>query len=104
MANRQVVLRKRPRDVAQASDFDIVTGAIVDPSKGEVAVRNAFLSVEPAMHGWIADVGNHGRKVSDHLTRWIRAPAEHPLVATLFFYPPNCQIYSSFTPAKHDAG
>lgn len=61
--NRQVVLRNRPRGVAQAGDFDIVCANVVDPAPGEIVVRNAFLSVEPAMRGWIADIGNYSTPV-----------------------------------------
>lgn len=63
VVNRQVVLRNRPRGVAQAVDFEIVAGTSADPGEGEVMVRNAFLSVEPAMRGWIADTGNYSTPV-----------------------------------------
>jgi NADPH-dependent curcumin reductase CurA len=63
MNNRQVLLVNRPRGVAQARDFAIVTTAARPPEEGEVQVANAFLSVEPAMRGWIADVGNYSMPV-----------------------------------------
>lgn len=61
--NRQCRLIARPAGVAQAEHFAIVDGQIVDPADGEVLVRNAFLSVEPAMRGWIADQGNYSAPV-----------------------------------------
>lgn len=61
--NRQVVLRERPAGVAQAEHFEIVETSVPDPGPGQILVRNAFLSVEPAMRGWIADVGNYSAPV-----------------------------------------
>lgn len=61
--NRQVLLRARPTGVAQAEHFEIVERPIPVPKDGEILVRNRFLSVEPAMRGWIADVGNYSAPV-----------------------------------------
>lgn len=64
MSNRQVVLVSRPTGVAQAENFAIREVAVEPLRQGEVRVRNAFLSVEPAMRGWIADVGNYAEPVA----------------------------------------
>lgn len=63
MRNQCVVLCNRPTGVAQADDFKIVEREAADPEAGEILVRNRFLSVEPAMRGWIADVGNYSQPV-----------------------------------------
>jgi NADPH-dependent curcumin reductase CurA len=57
--NRQVILVSRPTGVAQAEDFAIRETPAPVLAAGEVLVRNHFLSVEPAMRGWIADIGNY---------------------------------------------
>ena len=62
--NQQVLLTSRPTGVAQADDFAIVEAAVPDLADGEVLVRNAYLSVEPAMRGWIADAGNYAGPVA----------------------------------------
>ena len=62
--NRQCILVSRPTGVAQAANFDIVEAEPVRIDDGEVRVRNAFLSVEPAMRGWIADKGNYSEPVA----------------------------------------
>ncbi|MFG1244375.1 NADP-dependent oxidoreductase [Xanthobacter versatilis] len=62
-ANVQCVLVNRPKGVAQAQDFKLVAGDMPDPAEGEIQVRNHFLSVEPAMRGWIADTGNYSAPV-----------------------------------------
>jgi NADPH-dependent curcumin reductase CurA len=64
MINRQVVLAARPQGVAQAEHFAIVEGLVQPPEEGQILVRNLFLSVEPAMRGWIADAGNYSAPVA----------------------------------------
>ncbi len=61
--NRQCILATRPQGVAQASNFEIVETEPRPLADGEIRVRNAFLSVEPAMRGWIADKGNYTEPV-----------------------------------------
>ncbi|EDX80357.1 oxidoreductase, zinc-binding dehydrogenase family [Brevundimonas sp. BAL3] len=61
--NRQCRLIARPVGIAQAEHFAIVDGASIEPADGELRVRNRFLSVEPAMRGWIADMGNYSAPV-----------------------------------------
>ena len=59
MINRQAILVSRPTGVAQADNFAIREGPAQPPEEGQILVRNVFLSVEPAMRGWIADRGNY---------------------------------------------
>ena len=58
MLNRQVILINRPSGIAQAEDFEIVENSVPNISDGQFLVQNLFLSVEPAMRGWIADKNN----------------------------------------------
>ncbi|MFM6854186.1 MAG: zinc-binding dehydrogenase, partial [Sphingopyxis sp.] len=62
--NRQCVLRARPTGVAQAADFALVDAPLATLPHGHVRVQNRFLSVEPAMRGWIADTGNYAAPVA----------------------------------------
>jgi len=64
MINRQVVLAARPQGVAQAEHFAIVEVLAQPPQEGQILLRNLFLSVEPAMRGWIADAGNYSTPVA----------------------------------------
>lgn len=79
-SNRQVRLRSRPIGVAQAEHFEIVEDAAPEPGEGEVVVRNRFLSVEPAMRGWIADTGNYSTPVATGSV--MRALASGEIVAS----------------------
>jgi NADPH-dependent curcumin reductase len=62
--NRQVILTSRPTGVAQADNFAIIETPNAPLKDGEIRVRNSFLSVEPAMRGWIADAGNYSAPVA----------------------------------------
>lgn len=57
--NRRVVLASRPLGIAQAENFRIEEVEVPELANGEVLVRNAYVSVEPAMRGWIADTGSY---------------------------------------------
>ena len=61
--NRQVWLRERPNGIPQAHDFDIRSAEIPKIGKGQFLVRNAFLSADPAMRGWIADKSNYWPRI-----------------------------------------
>jgi NADPH-dependent curcumin reductase CurA len=62
--NRQVVLKARPAAIPQASDFQIVQTPVPEAAHGQVLVRNIYLSVEPAMRGWVSVVANYAKPVA----------------------------------------
>lgn len=53
--NVQVLLKARPEGLPKESDFEIVETAVPSPGDGEVLVRNVYLSLDPAMRGWMTD-------------------------------------------------
>ena len=55
MHNRQVRLKSRPKGIPQSEHFEIVEAAVPELADGQVLVRNIYLSVDPAMRGWIVD-------------------------------------------------
>ena len=57
--NRQVRLRSRPVDIPQAEHFEVVESPVPDLAENQVLVRNIYLSVEPAMRGWVSNVANY---------------------------------------------
>ncbi len=63
MRNRQVLLKSRPRGVPQAGHFEIVETPVPVPRPGQVLVRNLYLSVEPAMRGWVNASANYSDPV-----------------------------------------
>ncbi len=62
--NRQVRLKARPSGIPQSEHFEIVEEPVAEPHDGEVLVRNLFLSVEPAMRGWVSAVANYSEPVA----------------------------------------
>ena len=61
--NCQVLLKSRPADIPQAENFEIVEAPVPEPGENEVLVRNIYLSVEPAMRGWVSEIANYSEPV-----------------------------------------
>jgi NADPH-dependent curcumin reductase CurA len=64
LLNRQVILLDRPNGIAQAESFAIRDIQMPPLENGEIRVRNHYLSIDPAMRGWIADQGNYSTPVT----------------------------------------
>lgn len=61
--NRQVLLKSRPSGIPQAEHFDIVAAPVPEIGDRQFLVRNDYLSVEPAMRGWVSAVANYSTPV-----------------------------------------
>lgn len=53
LQNRQFRLIKRPTGMAQRTDFEFLTVQAGEPGPGEVLLRLLYLSLDPAMRGWM---------------------------------------------------
>lgn len=62
--HRQVRLLRRPEGIPQARDFEVVSVPVEEPAPGQIRVRNHWLSVEPAMRGWVSAVANYAQPVA----------------------------------------
>lgn len=62
--NRQVLLRARPDGIPQAEHFALVAQPVPSPAPGQILVRNVYLSVDPAMRGWVNAVANYAEPVA----------------------------------------
>lgn len=60
---RQVILKSRPVGIPQAEHFEIVTSPVPELRAGEFLVKNEFLSVDPAMRGWVNAAANYSDPV-----------------------------------------
>ncbi len=78
--NRQVVLASRPEGIPQAEHFRVVDAPVPAPSAGQVLVRNHYLSVEPAMRGWVNAAANYSTPVG--IGEVMRAFAAGEIVAS----------------------
>jgi len=61
--NRRVIVARRPTGIPEARDFSFAEAEIPDLDDGDVLIENHFLSVEPAMRGWLSDKGNYSKPI-----------------------------------------
>src|ERR1700745_2766848 len=61
--NRQVRLKSRPTGIPQPDNCEIATAPLPDIADRQFLVRNEYLSVEPAMRGWVSAVANYSTPV-----------------------------------------
>ena len=57
MSNRMVKLARRPKGMVTREDFTIEDGPVPEPGPGEFRVAVQYISLDPAMRGWM----NEGR-------------------------------------------
>jgi len=57
MVNHQFRLAARPVGMVKRSDFSYVDEAVWEPKEGELLVKTIYISLDPAMRGWM----NEGR-------------------------------------------
>ncbi len=53
MKNQQIVLVRRPEGMASPDDFSLKTVDMPDIEEGQILVKNEYLSLDPAMRGWM---------------------------------------------------
>lgn len=64
MMNEAVVLTARPEGIPRAEHFALRSMPVPDLEDGKILIGNVYLSVEPAMRGWVSDVGNYSAPVA----------------------------------------
>ena len=55
MSNRMVKLARRPMGMAKREDFTIEDGPVPEPGPGEFRIKVEYISLDPAMRGWISE-------------------------------------------------
>jgi NADPH-dependent curcumin reductase CurA len=53
LTNRQFRLASRPVGMAKPSDWNVTTEPVLDPPQGQILVKVLYLSLDPAMRGWM---------------------------------------------------
>ncbi len=61
--NRQMVLVARPSPTITPELWELREAPLPEPAEGQFVVRNRFLSIDPAMRGWIAAGANYAKPV-----------------------------------------
>ncbi|RQR27556.1 NADP-dependent oxidoreductase [Burkholderia sp. Bp9142] len=63
MINRRVILKGRPQGIPQAEHFELDSTPIPYLAEGQILVRNLYLSVDPAMRGWLSDANGYADRI-----------------------------------------
>lgn len=58
-SNKQVLLKERPVGMANASTWEMTEQAIPEINDGQFLVKNEYISLDPAMRGWINDAKSY---------------------------------------------
>ena len=53
LQNRQFKLIARPVGLVTRSDFEFATSSVGEPGAGNVLVKVLYISMDPAMRGWM---------------------------------------------------
>jgi NADPH-dependent curcumin reductase CurA len=61
--NRQYKLTSRPVGLPKRSDFEFTTAPAGEPGPGEALIRVHYVSVDPAMRGWMNDMPSYAPPV-----------------------------------------
>jgi NADPH-dependent curcumin reductase len=61
--NRQVRLKSRPNGIPAAEHFEIVEAPMPELGERQFLVRNDYLSVDPAMRGWVSAAASYAEPV-----------------------------------------
>lgn len=57
--NKQLLFVKRPEGEADASTWSLVTNPIPEINEGEILIRQHYVSLDPAMRGWMNDARSY---------------------------------------------
>ena len=57
--NKQVRLARRPVGMPVAEDFALTEEPVPEPGEGELLVKIRFISLDPAMRGWMSDAKSY---------------------------------------------
>ena len=64
LINTKIVLKKRPNPSVTEDLFELNTEELKELKDGEFLINVKYVSIDPAMRGWISDVGNYSEPVA----------------------------------------
>ena len=64
LINTKIVLKKRPNPSVTEDLFELKTEELKELKDGEFLINVKYVSIDPAMRGWISDVGNYSEPVA----------------------------------------
>lgn len=57
--NKQLILKNRPEGMPDENTWELQTNPIPEPGEGEVLIKHEYISLDPAMRGWMRDVKSY---------------------------------------------
>lgn len=64
MINKQIILKKRPVGVPSLDTWQLETSTIPELQDGEVLIEHHYISLDPAMRGWMNDAKSYIKPVA----------------------------------------
>ncbi len=58
-SNRKFILKKRPQGTPKPEDFELITENIPELDEGSILIRNHYISLDPAIRGWLDDTPSY---------------------------------------------
>lgn len=89
----RLILLRRPEGMPTPADFELRESPVAEPGEGEVLVRTQFVSLDPAMRGWMRDAPSYVPPVG--LGEVMRAGAVGEVLASK---------HPEFRPGQHVTG
>jgi NADPH-dependent curcumin reductase CurA len=59
MMNKQLILKKRPIGLPEKDTWELIETEIPTPGDGEILVEQYYISLDPAMRGWMNDAKSY---------------------------------------------
>ena len=59
MKNKQIILKNRPKGFPDATTWKLETMAIPELEEGEILIEHHYISLDPAMRGWMNDTKSY---------------------------------------------
>ena len=59
MKNKQLLLRKRPQGIPEKDTWELVSTEMEELREGQVLIENHYISLDPAMRGWLNDAKSY---------------------------------------------
>ncbi|APG64474.1 NADP-dependent oxidoreductase [Tenacibaculum todarodis] len=57
--NKQIIFKKRPVGNVEADTFELQNNPIPELKEGEILIQNHYISLDPAMRGWMNDTKSY---------------------------------------------
>jgi NADPH-dependent curcumin reductase CurA len=68
--NRQFILKSRPLGLPSADEVPMIESPLPQAGDGEIVIRNLYLSLDPAIRGWMSDTPNYIEPIPVGNTVW----------------------------------